>query len=82
MIDYLSPNGHENFDKIHIEALVNLGHNLTLVGKKGQFDKVENKDKINIEVLPPWAFKQTCISSLYQFVSENLILLSSCPILL
>ena len=61
VIDYLSPNGHENFDKIHIEALVNLGHNLTLVGKKGQFDKVENKDKINIEVLPPWAFKQTVI---------------------
>lgn len=57
VIDYLSPEGHKNFDQIHIKALLELGHNLHLVGKRNQFVAFENQDEIKITSFPQWVFK-------------------------
>lgn len=37
IVDYLSYPGHKRFNKIHIDALEGLGHDLFFVGKKDQF---------------------------------------------
>lgn len=37
VVDYLSYPGHKRFNKIHIDALEKLGHDLFFVGKKDQF---------------------------------------------
>ncbi|TYK38354.1 hypothetical protein ACTMKN_12320 [Bacteroides pyogenes] len=45
VIDYLSYKGHRFFNRIHIQALLSLGHKLTLVGKDGQFDEYKESIK-------------------------------------
>lgn len=45
ILDYLSYKGHRFFNRIHIQALLSLGYNLTLVGKEGQFDEYVGKIK-------------------------------------
>lgn len=53
VIDYLSYKEHRNFNRIHIDVLIQLGHSLCLVGKKGQFDEYRNdKSVISIETVP------------------------------
>ena len=54
LVDYLSPNGHENFNAIHINALLKLGHSITAIGKKGQFDGVNNNPNFSTMYLPSW----------------------------
>ena len=56
VIDYLSPEGHKNFDQIHIKALLELGHNLHLVGKQNQFIAFENRGGIKITSFPKGVF--------------------------
>lgn len=42
VIDYLSYTAHQNFNKIHIDILVSMGHSLCLVGRKDQFKHYQN----------------------------------------
>lgn len=48
VIDYLSYNGHRNFNRIHLDVFLKLGHNLTLVGKTGHFDEYKDNPKVSI----------------------------------
>lgn len=41
-LDYLSRPGHKNFNKIHISALLNMGHSLALVGRQSYFDNINS----------------------------------------
>ena len=52
LIDYLCPFGHKNFDKIHIAALLSLGHNLTFIGKKHYCSEVVDSENVEIINLP------------------------------
>ena len=52
VIDYLSYKGHRFFNKIHINTLRNLGHQLCLVGKSGQFDDFKRDNDISIIQIP------------------------------
>lgn len=54
VIDYMSPSGHKNFDKIHVESLLELNCNLKIVGKRGHFTDISNKQNIEICELPNW----------------------------
>ena len=73
LIDYISYKGHQNFNKIHIDALLSLGHDLHLYGKRGQFDNID-KSKVEIYELPdcffkdypitPVSFRLKCIATL------------------
>lgn len=51
IIDYLSYDGHKFFNRIHINALCNMGHNLCLVGKDGQFSEFKNSPNIEIKTI-------------------------------
>lgn len=74
LIDYISYKEHRNFNKIHINVLLKLGHILTLVGKKGQFDEYKDDSRVRIISLPYernslkdeianlWWIKQKCLS--------------------
>ncbi len=57
LIDYLSPQGHLNFDMIHVKALLSLGHELCLVGREGQFNEAKNKSGVSIIDIPPQYFR-------------------------
>lgn len=48
VIDYLSYSGHRNFNRIHLGVLLNMGHTLTLVGKKGHFDEYGGDSKVKV----------------------------------
>ena len=57
LIDHLSPEGHKKFDEIHISALHDLGHEVTLIGRNGHFPSFENMDDIRIVTFPEWSFR-------------------------
>ena len=57
IIDYLSPTGHVNFDQIHINSILNLGHKVHLVGRKGQFPAFEKKEDVTITNIPDFFYK-------------------------
>lgn len=73
LLDYISYTGHQNFNKIHIDALLSLGHDLYLYGKRGQFDNID-KSKVEIYEIPdcffkdypitPVSFRLRCIAAL------------------
>ena len=73
LLDYISYSGHKNFNKIHINALLSLGHELCLYGKRGQFDNIE-KSMVDIYDIPdcffkdypitPVSFRLRCIATL------------------
>lgn len=48
VIDYLSYSGHRNFNRIHLGVLLDMGHTLTLVGKKGHFDEYKGDPKVKV----------------------------------
>lgn len=52
LIDYISYKEHRNFNKIHIDVLLELGNTLTLVGKKRQFDEYKEDSRAQIINLP------------------------------
>lgn len=56
LVDYISYPGHRNFNKIHIESLLELGHEIHLVGRRGQFDDIENNNNISISQIPDCFF--------------------------
>lgn len=55
LIDYLSPQGHIKFDRIHIKSLQK-GNVLDVVGKKGHFKDFENTLDVNIGNIPDSLF--------------------------
>lgn len=61
VIDYISFEAHQNFNKIHLEAFLRMGHSLHLVGNKGQFDNIDKSDRIEISTIP------YCFSRAYPF---------------
>lgn len=52
VVDYLSPKEHTNFDLIHIKSLLELGHDLHLVGREGQFPRVAAYNEVQITQIP------------------------------
>lgn len=58
LLDYISYKGHQNFNKIHVDALLTLGHELILVGRRGQFDNIEANDNISKLEMPECFFKE------------------------
>ncbi len=58
LLDYISFKGHQNFNKIHIDALLALGHELILVGRKGQFDNIETSVNVCKLEIPEVLFKE------------------------
>lgn len=52
VIDYISPIEHINFDLIHIQSLLDLGHRLHLVGRKGQFLDFNSYKEVQITDIP------------------------------
>lgn len=51
-LDYLSYSQHKVFNSIHIDSLLRLGHRLSLIGKKDQFNDYIGKDNIEIKTIP------------------------------
>ncbi len=64
LVDYISTKGHQNFNRIHIESLLRLGHSILLVGKKGQFDNIEVTDSLKKTDIPDWMFKHLPLGQL------------------
>ena len=62
IIDYLSYKAHQNFNKIHFDALVKMGHSLHLVGREGQFDNMKECNKVIISRLPEFFFRKFSFS--------------------
>ena len=56
LVDYLSPAGHKYFNSIHVNALLELGHKVCLVGKEGHFVCFENRQNVDIQSIPKWMF--------------------------
>lgn len=52
LLDYISYSGHRNFNEIHIKALHDSGHFLTLLGRKGQFDNISIKNNVQVKEMP------------------------------
>jgi len=73
-LDYLSYSGHKNFNKIHIESLLQLGNSIHLVGRVGQFDNIEKSDKIQVSVMLEFFFSKS-ISPLFYRIKYILGLL-------
>lgn len=69
VIDYISLRGHRNFNKIHIESLLRLGHSLHLVGREGQFDNIEQSSNVRITNIPDWMFKHHAIGQLTERIN-------------
>lgn len=63
-VDYISAPGHMNFNKIHINAFLKLGHELHLVGKSGQFSNIKESDSVFIYSIPDKCYKMGTIPSL------------------
>ena len=54
-IDYLTSKGHRNFNKIHIDSLVELGNSVHLVGREEAFSLVKKSSHLKKTILPRWA---------------------------
>lgn len=64
LIDYVSYSGHRNFNKIHIDVLHKLGHEVYLAGRKNQFDNIELCEKNVVMEIPEMLFKELPVSSI------------------
>lgn len=53
IVDYRSYIGHRIFNKIHIEALLDLGHTIHLIGRKEAFSFIEKPTNLSFTQLPP-----------------------------
>lgn len=61
VIDYISYKAHQNFNKIHLETFLRMGHSLHLVGNEGQFDNIEKNGNVEVSIIP------NCFSRAYPF---------------
>jgi len=64
VLDYISYSGHKNFNKVHIESLIRLGVDVELMGRKGQFDNIDNVDMFKVYNMPEWLFKNYPLPSI------------------
>lgn len=72
-IDYLSYWGHKNFNKIHIESLLDLGFHLHLVGRAGFFKEFEGFPNVTITVIPEIFYK----NYLWPALTSRLLMVAS-----
>jgi len=75
LIDYRSIKAHQNFNKIHIGALMRLGHRVTLIGKAGHFDDIEDTSHINKIIIPDRFFKKYPFAQITKRLRELFCLL-------
>lgn len=64
LLDYISYTYHMNFNRIHVEALLEMGHQLHLVGRRGQFDNIEKNADIVISEIPERFFSERPLHAL------------------
>ncbi len=57
-IDYITYLGHRNFNKIHIEALSNIGCSIQLVGRESAFEMINTCPNISKFIFPKWTSKR------------------------
>jgi len=74
IIDYLSPRGHINFDQIHINALIELGYKVHLVGRKGQYPAFVGKPNVEITEIPEFYYKSYPLPTLTDIIKGVLCL--------
>lgn len=74
-IDYLSLPGHRNFNKIHIDSLLDLGHSINVLGRKGQFDGYNGKEKVIVSTIPGFFYRKIFFSQLTSRIQGIVILL-------
>lgn len=70
VIDYISPEGHKNFDYVHVNALSELGYGLHLVGRRNQFASIANVGDFQVSSFPEWTFKTLPLKQLSVRVME------------
>lgn len=68
IIDYITYLGHRNFNKIHVESLIRLGHTIHVVGRNSALSSIDNNEKLKFTYLPGWSNRSFPVSS----VSERL----------
>lgn len=73
-LDYLSYSAHQNFNKIHIDSLLQLGYSIHLVGRAGQFTNIEKSNRIDISEMPEYFFSRS-ISPLFYRIKYVLCLI-------
>ena len=56
LIDYITLLGHRNFNMIHVESMLRLGHIITLVGRKEALSYIGENERINKIYLPEWVY--------------------------
>lgn len=61
VIDYISYPGHQIFNKIHIDALAEMGFELHLVGREGQFNNIDIRENISVSKIPERYYKTNII---------------------
>ena len=54
VVDYITYLGHRNFNKIHVEALSDIGCTIRLVGRKSAIESVDNRYNIFKLYFPEW----------------------------
>ncbi len=59
-IDYISPNGHIGFNRIHIKALLNLGISINAIFREGYYEKIgiDKPNLINFFSIPNELYKE------------------------
>lgn len=70
----MSIKAHQNFNKIHIGALIRLGHSVTLIGKAGHFDDIDDTSHINKIIIPDRFFKKYPFAQITERLRELLCL--------
>ena len=55
IIDYVTYLGHRNFNKIHVESLMRLGHFVHIVGRSSALISIKQTSDYDKTYLPQWA---------------------------
>lgn len=74
-VDYLSPPGHKFFNTIHINALLEQGYDVCLVGKEGHFKCFEQRQGVDVQSIPNWLFASLPFPQLMERLLEIIRLL-------
>lgn len=57
-IDNISYKAHKYFNQLHIETLLELGHTLHIIGRKGHFDNIEDDERIERSDVPEFFYNK------------------------
>ena len=72
VIDYLTYEGHRNFNKIHVECLEELGCSLHVVGRKSALDIIKKSNSISFTFFPKWMSKPYPVKAISERI-KNII---------